>query len=98
MAGPKVGIIAGGGDLPHRLVAAGQDQGRAVFVLALEGQCDAESFAAVPHGRVRLGAAARALEVLREAGVADLVFAGRVKRPDLVRILERLERLEQARP
>jgi len=83
MVPPKLGIIAGGGDLPRRLVAACQAQGRAVFVLALDGQCDAEDFAAVPHDHVRLGAPGRAFKLLRQAGVAEIVFAGRVKRPSI---------------
>ena len=83
MVAPRLGIIAGGGDLPRRLVAACQSRGRPVFVLALDGQCEAADFAAVPHDHVRLGAPGRAFELLRRAGVAEVVFAGRVRRPAL---------------
>src|SRR5262245_22798993 len=83
---PKLGIIAGSGDLPRRLVAACLEQGRAVFVLALEGQCDVADFAAVPHDRVRLGAPGRAIRLLRAAGVVDVVLAGRVRRPALAEL------------
>ena len=83
MPPPRLGIVAGGGDLPRRLVAACQAQGRAVFVLAIEGQCDAQDFAAVPHDRVRLGAPGRAMRLLHDAGVVEVVLAGRVRRPSL---------------
>src|SRR4051794_14988890 len=83
---PKLGIVAGGGDLPRRLVAACRAQGRAVFVVALEGQCNAEDFAAVPHDRVRLGAFGRAIRLLHEAGVVEVVLAGRVRRPALAEL------------
>jgi DUF1009 family protein len=86
MVPPKLGIIAGGGDLPRRLVAACRTQGRAVFVLALDGQCDVEDFAAVPHDRVRLGAPGRAIRLLRAAGVVEVVLAGRVKRPAMAEL------------
>jgi len=83
---PKLGIVAGGGDLPRRLVAACRAQGRAVFVVALEGQCNAEDFAAVPHDRVRLDAFGRAIRLLHEAGVVEVVLAGRVRRPALAEL------------
>ena len=83
MPSPRLGIVAGSGDLPRRLVAACQAQGRAVFVLAIEGQCDAEDFTAVPHDQVRLGAPGRAMRLLHDAGVVEVVLAGRVRRPSL---------------
>ncbi|MBT5414698.1 MAG: UDP-2,3-diacylglucosamine diphosphatase LpxI [Rhodospirillaceae bacterium] len=80
---PKLGIVAGGGDLPVKLVAACRAAGREVFVLALEGQADPAAAEGVPHVWIRMGAAGKALKTLREAGVQDLVMAGRVRRPSL---------------
>jgi hypothetical protein len=78
-----LGIIAGGGALPHHLIAACRAVGREVYVLALDGQADKDLTAGVAHGWNRLGAAGSGIEKLRAAGVKDLVFAGRVKRPGL---------------
>lgn len=78
-----VGIIAGGGGLPRRLVESCRARGRAVFVLALEGEADAETVAGVPHAWCRIGAAARGLKLLRDSGVGELVIAGAVRRPSL---------------
>ncbi len=80
---PKLGILAGGGSLPARLVGACQANGRACFVLALEGQAEAGSVEGVEHAWLPFGAAAKALAILREAQVQELVFAGPVKRPSL---------------
>src|SRR5262249_15788566 len=79
----KLGIIAGGGALPHHLIAACRAVERAVFVLALENQADMDLTANVAHGWNRIGAVGAGLDKLRAAGVTDLVFAGRVKRPSL---------------
>lgn len=79
----RVGILAGGGELPRLLVEACRGQGREVFVLALEGFAEPSSLADVPHAWCRLGAAATALSLLRANGVTDLVLAGRVARPSL---------------
>jgi lipid-A-disaccharide synthase len=77
----KLGILAGGGQLPGLIVRACQDSGREFFVIAFEGQATRDTFADVPHARVRLGAAGQAVRHLRDAGVKDLVLAGAIKRP-----------------
>jgi hypothetical protein len=79
----KLGIIAGGGALPHHLIAACRAVEREVFVLALEGQADPTLTKGVLYDWNRVGAVGAGIEKLHAAGVKDLVFAGRVKRPSL---------------
>lgn len=79
----KLGIIAGAGDLPERIVAACRDQGRPYFVLALDGQGDAERFGDAPRDSIRLGEVGKGLEILRQHDVEELVMAGKVKRPSI---------------
>lgn len=79
-----LGVIAGSGALPRRLVEAARGAGRPVFVLALEGFAEPALVADVPHGWIRLGAAADGLRLLREHGVTELVLAGAVKRPSFL--------------
>ncbi|MEO5335562.1 MAG: UDP-2,3-diacylglucosamine diphosphatase LpxI [Magnetospirillum sp. WYHS-4] len=79
----KLGILAGGGDLPARLIDACRRSGRPYYVIAFEGQCDPASVAGAPHAWVRLGAAGTTLKLLRDAGVAELVMAGGIRRPSL---------------
>ena len=80
-----LGLIAGGGNLPARVLVSCRRSGRPVFVIALEDQADAAALELgdVPHAWVRLGAAGKALRLLREAGVRDLLLAGSVRRPSL---------------
>ncbi|HJU20173.1 MAG TPA: UDP-2,3-diacylglucosamine diphosphatase LpxI [Stellaceae bacterium] len=79
----RIGIIAGSGVLPRRVVAACRAAGREVFVLALEGAAEPETVTDVPHAWCRLGAAATGLALLHEHGVGDLVLAGAIGRPSL---------------
>ncbi len=80
----RLGLIAGGGDLPSRLLDACRARGREVFVVALEGQAEpALVGSGIPHAWARLGAAGRIVGLLREAGVEELVMAGKVVRPSL---------------
>lgn len=80
----KLGIIAGSGELPRRILDAARAEGRPVFVLALEGAADPAMVGDAPHSWIRLGAAADGLRLLRENGVEELVLAGGVQRPSLL--------------
>lgn len=79
----RLGIIAGSGGLPRRIVESCRALGRDFFVLALEGAAESEVVEGVPHAWCRLGAAARGLALLRENRVTELVLAGAVRRPSL---------------
>ncbi len=80
---PKLGILAGGGELPAKLIEACRATGRDFFVLAFDGHTDPALVDGVPHAWARLGAGVRALGHLRAAGVEELVFAGRIVRPSM---------------
>jgi DUF1009 family protein len=79
----KLGIIAGGGNLPIRLVAACRADEREFFVLGLSGHADPADFQGLPQAWIRLGEAGKGMDLLKENGVGDLVMAGRVRRPSL---------------
>lgn len=80
----KLAIVAGGGDLPRMLIDACRTSGREVFVIALTGQADPAITSNTPHAWLRLGAGSRALDILREQKINEVVMAGRVVRPSLV--------------
>jgi len=79
----RLGVLAGAGELPLRVIAAARAQARPVFVLAFEGIADPAVVEGSPHAWVRLGAAGEGMRILHENGVVDLVFAGAVRRPTL---------------
>ncbi len=98
---PKLGIIAGQGVLPGRIIDLCRRIGREFFVVALNGQTDPAIVTATPHVWTRLGAAQQAINKLREARVEEVVLAGPVTRPSLAalrpdwrgaRLLSRLAR------
>ncbi|HUK60422.1 MAG TPA: UDP-2,3-diacylglucosamine diphosphatase LpxI [Stellaceae bacterium] len=79
----RLGVVAGGGELPLRVIETARALARPVFVLALEGIADATVVGEAPHAWVRLGAAGEGFRLLREAGVEDVVLVGAVSRPSL---------------
>ena len=82
MPGP-LGIVAGGGPLPRRLVDLCQSSGRKAFVVAIEGYAEPATVVGVDHLWVRLGQSAKAVEALKNFGARELVMVGPVKRPSI---------------
>lgn len=79
----KLGIIAGGGTLPGRLIEACRRTERPFFVLALDGFAEPAVIGDAPQAWVRLGAAGEGFRILHEQNVEELVLAGPVRRPSL---------------
>lgn len=83
MEATRLGILAGGGELPARLIEVCRARGREVFVLAFEGQTDPATVSGVDHAWTRLGQVGTAIKALHDAGVTELVMIGPVGRPAL---------------
>ncbi len=80
---PVLGILAGGGELPLRVIEACIKSGREYFVIAFKNQTPPDTVANSPHAWVRLGAAGKAIDLLHGAGVRELVFVGSIRRPSI---------------
>ena len=81
--GNRLGILAGGGNLPGRLIDVCRETGREFYVIAIEGQADPAVIGDSPHCWVRLGAAKKALEIARREAFDEIVMIGPVKRPSM---------------
>jgi len=82
MAYAKVGLIAGGGPLPHAVIAGAKASGTQVFVAALKGFSKPDDFNDVDTDLFRLGEIGRLVKTLKAQNVEAICFAGIVKRPD----------------
>jgi DUF1009 family protein len=78
---PKLGILAGGGDLPRTLATACAGGAVPYHVIAIESECDPEWPADHPHDWSPLGALGRGIGLLHEAGCAEVVLAGSLTPP-----------------
>ena len=83
---PRLGIVAGSGELPALLISACHATGRSYFVLAIEGHAEPDRLKGEPQAWIRLGQGGKGIELLHDAGVQDLVFAGAVRRPGLAEL------------
>ncbi|MBR5154216.1 MAG: UDP-2,3-diacylglucosamine diphosphatase LpxI [Alphaproteobacteria bacterium] len=78
----KLGIIAGGGDLPQKLIQYCQSINRDFFVLAIKDNANEELFSSdVPHAWIRIGEAGTGFKLLKEKEVKELVLIGTIRRP-----------------
>ena len=81
-----LGIIAGSGRLPLAVAEAARSDGRAVFVLALEGMTAPEDVSPYPHGWASLGEIGKAIKLLKGAGCSELTMVGKVPRPEFTKL------------
>jgi DUF1009 family protein len=80
--GRRIGILAGGGDLPREIAESAQRRGLPVAIVAIDGEADAD-FTAFPTTRVNWGQIGTMIRTLKRERVTDLVIVGRVSRPEL---------------
>ena len=78
-----LGIIAGGGSLPERLLHVCDKRGIKVFIIGFEGQTDRNLMAGRKHLWTRVGAAGQIIQTLKAHQIRDIVFIGSVSRPSL---------------
>ena len=77
----KLGIIAGGGQLPLKLADVCRETGRPYAVCALSGWADQE-VEDHPHRWFGIGELSNLTKYFTNEGVKQVVFAGNVQRPD----------------
>lgn len=79
----RLGIIAGGGGLPKKLIDACKRDQRPFFVLGFKGQTDKDTLSGSEHAWTKLGATNEAVAILKSHGVDTLVMAGNIRRPSI---------------
>lgn len=76
----KLGLIAGKGELPEKVIQECLRTDRKIFVICI-GKEIPPSINEVPHIKLGIGSVGKAIKILRKERVRDLVFAGGLKRP-----------------
>ena len=82
-----LGVIAGNGQLPFEVLRAARDRGLEVAVAAIEANTDPaiESLASGPFTWVAAGELERLIAFLKGSGARQVVFAGGITKPELLR-------------
>lgn len=82
----KLGIVAGGGQLPKKLAEFCESKNIPVFIVGFENQTDPALLEGRAHEMTRLGAAGQIISILHEQGCSELVMIGSIKRPKLAEL------------
>lgn len=83
---PKLGLIAGGGEIPALVRDACLARGRPLYIAALNGFCAAHTVTGSEHGWFDLPQVGGLLKALHGAGVMDVCLCGSVAKPDFSRL------------
>ena len=80
-----LGLIAGNGMLPYRIIENLRQSGRTVFALGISSEV-AEEISENMDAWVGIGQLELARDLMQQAGVRDVVIVGGVQRPNLTRL------------
>lgn len=84
----KLGIIAGGGELPKKLLDWCVENNHAYHALAIQGNANKEYFTQdISHDWIRIGQAGTGFKRLKEEGVKEIVLIGTIKRPTFAELV-----------
>lgn len=90
----RLGIVAGSGKLPEKLLHACDHRGIEAFIVALEGQADPSLVQGRNHMWSRIGALGQILKTLKAHEIQDLVLIGALRRPSVMELMPDLKAAE----
>lgn len=82
-AGDKLGIFAGGGDLPRLIFKTLKEQKKDYIILALEGLTPKDIVKNHPHVWLKPGAVSALFKTMKAEKISSVIFAGAMLRPNL---------------
>ncbi len=83
----KLGIIAGGGNLPKQVISFCKSNNIPFFVVVLDSHADKELVSDEPHMVAKIGEVGKILKSLKQEDVKEIMLIGSVKRPALSEIV-----------
>ncbi|MBA8667674.1 UDP-2,3-diacylglucosamine diphosphatase LpxI [Holosporaceae bacterium 'Namur'] len=83
----KLGIIAGSESLPRHVVDAAKKQNIEFILIGLAGQTSEELYKDIEYQTFQLHSISKIIKKLNDEGVSHVVFAGRVKRTSISKLL-----------
>ena len=82
MAAARLAVVAGAGDLPRRVAEQARRTNRNPLLVGLKGFADPALIAEFDGIELSVGQLGKLMQVMRQEGCEEMVFAGAIKRPD----------------
>jgi DUF1009 family protein len=83
---PKLAIIAGGGDLPGKLINHLINTKQDFYVVGIIGHVKTDLLINVRHSLIRIGQAGLGIKLLKREEITDIIMIGNVKLPSLLNL------------
>jgi len=83
----KVGMIAGGGNMPVEIIKHCKEKGIEIFVVGLETFATEEQLKDTPHCFAKIAEAGKMIKAFRNQNISNIVLAGGIKRPSLKELI-----------
>jgi len=90
----KIGLIAGGGQMPLEIIRSCRSRGIEVHATCLLPWANEADYEGVDHTMARMGEVGKIIKFFKAAGVHDIVLAGGIKRPALKELIPDLEAIK----
>ncbi len=90
----KLGILAGSGRLPHKIISDCKKNNIEVFIIGFEGQTPTTLKEGHKHLWTGIASAGKIIKTLKNEGIKDIVFAGSIKRPSISELKPDLKGME----
>ena len=81
---PKLAIIAGGGDLPGKLINHLINTKQDFYVIGIIGHVKTDLLENVSHSLIRIGQAGLGINILKREKITDIIMIGNVRLPSLL--------------
>ena len=82
----KIGIIAGSGLLPLRLIDSCRESSKPYFIILLEGEAKPSDYYGEDFSLIPIGSLGKTINALKKSNCTEVVMAGDVKRPSLSKL------------
>ena len=83
---PKLAIIAGGGDLPGKLINHLINTKQDFYVIGIIGHVRTDLLENVSHSLIRIGQAGLGISILKREKIKNIVMIGNVKLPSFLEL------------
>jgi DUF1009 family protein len=83
----KIGMIAGGGNMPVEIIKYCKEKDIEIFVIGLETFASEEQLKETPHCFAKIGEVGKMIKAFKNNNISNIVLAGGIKRPSLKELI-----------
>ena len=83
----KIGMVAGGGNMPIEIIKYCKEKGIDIYVIGLEPFASEDQLSGTPHSFAKIGEVGKMMKIFKSNNINNIVLAGGIKRPSLKELI-----------